>query len=68
MDYMLLLILFPRCHTAQSSFHFLSHHRKVLLFRKLVTLDESIPVSKMTLPSAFQDVSAFRMSPFDPNR
>ena len=36
---------------------------KVLLFRKIVTLDESTP-----LPSSFQDVSAFRMSPFDPNR
>jgi DNA polymerase-1 len=41
---------------------------KVLLFRKIVTLDEFIPVSKMTLPSSFQDVSAFRMSPFDSNK
>jgi len=41
---------------------------KVLLFRKIVTLDEFIPVSKMTLPPSFQDVSAFRMSPFDTNK
>lgn len=41
---------------------------KLLLFRKIVTLDEFIPVSKMTLPPSFQDVSAFRMSPFDSNK
>ena len=40
----------------------------VLLFRKLVTLDESIPISKMTLPPSFQDVSSLRMSSFDPTR
>ena len=40
----------------------------VLLFRKLVTLDESIPINKMTLPPSFQDVSSLRMSSFDPTR
>lgn len=41
---------------------------KLLLFRKIVTLDESIPVRKMTLPASFQDVGAFRMAPFDPSK
>jgi 5'-3' exonuclease len=41
---------------------------KVLLFRKLVSLDDSIPIDNMTLPSSFHNVSDFRMSPFDPNR
>mmetsp|Transcript_6493 Transcript_6493/g.14691 ORF Transcript_6493/g.14691 Transcript_6493/m.14691 type:complete len:782 (-) Transcript_6493:2150-4495(-) len=41
---------------------------KLLLFRKLVTLDDSIPINEMTLPSSFQDVSTLRMSTFDPNR
>jgi len=41
---------------------------KVRLSRKLVTLDDSIPISKMTLPPSFQDISSLRMSTFDPNR
>ena len=40
---------------------------KVRLSRKLVTLDDSIPISKMTLPPSFQDISSLRMSTFDPN-
>ncbi len=46
----------------------LSHHDKVLLFRRIVTLNESVPEAKMTLPPLFQDVSAFRMSTFNPDR
>ncbi|KAL7527567.1 hypothetical protein ACHAXR_005891 [Thalassiosira sp. AJA248-18] len=41
---------------------------KIQLYRKLVTLDDSIPIGKMTLPSSFQGVSTLRMSAFDPNR
>ncbi len=41
---------------------------KVMLFRELVTLDDSIPISNMTLPPSYQDVSSLRMTSFDPNR
>lgn len=41
---------------------------KVILFRQLVTLNETIPVDRMTLPPAFESVSNFRMSTFDPSR
>ncbi|KAL3802920.1 hypothetical protein ACHAWO_003552 [Cyclotella atomus] len=40
----------------------------IRLYRKLVTLDETIPSDKMTLPFAFESVSNFRMSEFDPNK
>jgi len=46
----------------------LDNAEKVLLFRKLVSLDDSIPIDKMSLPYSFKDVSDFRMSPFDANR
>lgn len=46
----------------------IEHAEKVLLFRKLVTLDDSIPTSNMTLPSEYQDVTSLRMAQFDPNR
>ena len=42
--------------------------RQILLYRKLVALDETIPEAKMTLPFAFESVSDFRMSSFDPNK
>jgi hypothetical protein len=41
---------------------------QVLLYRKLVTLDETIPTEKMTLPHSYESVSDFRMSAFDPNK
>jgi len=41
---------------------------KVLFYRELVTLDDSIPMSKMTLPDSFQGLNSLRMSSFDPNR
>ena len=40
---------------------------RLLLFRKLVTLDESIPTNKMTLPPSFEGVSSLRMSLFNPD-
>ncbi|KAL9183866.1 hypothetical protein ACHAXT_004722 [Thalassiosira profunda] len=41
---------------------------QVLLCRKLVALDESIPNCRMTLPESYDSVSSFRMSSFDPGR
>eukprot|EP00804_Cyclotella_cryptica_P023373 CCRYP_000505-RB/>CCRYP_000505-RB protein AED:0.24 eAED:0.24 QI:164/1/1/1/1/1/3/445/821 len=41
---------------------------KILLYRKIVTLDDTIPTDKMTLPPSFESVSDFRMSTFDPNK
>mmetsp|Transcript_1027 Transcript_1027/g.2208 ORF Transcript_1027/g.2208 Transcript_1027/m.2208 type:complete len:723 (-) Transcript_1027:172-2340(-) len=41
---------------------------KVLLYRELVTLDDSIPTNKMTSSTLFQGMSSLRMSSFDSNR
>lgn len=41
---------------------------KVLLFRELVTLDDSIPMSKMISSSPLQGLNSLRMCAFDPNR
>ena len=48
--------------------YLISFSFKVILFRKLVALDDSIPTDKMTLPSEHEDLSSLRMTPFNPNR
>ena len=48
--------------------YLISFSIKVMLFRKLVALDDSIPTDKMTLPSEHEDLSTLRMTPFNPNR
>jgi len=46
----------------------IEHAEKLLLYRELVTLDDSIPTSKMASSSLSLGMSTLRMSSFDPNR